>query len=169
MQRIRRAAARLVALAGVTLGLVPVGCTAPPATVELIAVARKALTDAAALEGNRLAQSVQGLDEQAAALDAAFDADVRMVEAGKLADAEGEPVALTAEWVISARKGYAAARSALADQRRRMEAQHAACLDNLAAGGEALDLATQLILQQYALSQRAMRLVGALERRLSDE
>ncbi len=145
------------------------GCGAPPATVELIAVAQKALKDTSAAAADHHAAALRQLDSQAAALDAAFDADVKLAEAGKIRTAQGQPVRLSAEWVISARKGYAAARDALAGQRSHLESAHAADLDNLAAASEALDLAGRLILQQYALTERTRQIVHSLTRRLIRE
>ena len=161
-------------LAGLLVALVlaaalAAGCGAPPATMELIAVAENALIDAAALARSRHGDDIKRIDAQAAALDAAFDADVRLVEAGKIASAAGEPVQLSAKWVISARKGYAAARDALAQQRLRLAAEQAVTSDNFAAAAEALEMARQLILQHYALTERTKLALGSLGRRLIRE
>jgi hypothetical protein len=94
------------------------------------------------------------LNAQQASLDAAFDADVKLVAAGQVKDAEGEALALTPEWVISARRGYIAARDLVADQMRSAEATHATRLDNLEAADQALDMASQLILEQWAVGMR---------------
>ena len=145
------------------------GCGAPPATMELIAVARKGLADASTLEKSRHAEALSRLDAQKAALDSAFDADARLVEAGKIQDAAGKPLPLSAEWVISARRGYAAARDALAQQRRRLQAENASHLDNLSAADEALAMAGRLILQHYALAGQARQIIHALGRRLIRE
>ena len=99
----------VVALRLAAIGLsVASGCGAPPATIELISVAEQALIDARDYQSACQAEQTQQLDSALSSLDAAFDADVRLVEAGKIADATGKTIPLSAEWVISARKGYAA-------------------------------------------------------------
>lgn len=164
-----RALLRLCVLVTLLVPALSAGCGAPPAAMELIAVARKGLADASTLEKSRHAEALSRLDAQKAALDSAFDADVRLVEAAKIRDAAGKPVPLSAEWVISARRGYAAARDALAEQHRRVQAEHACHLDNLSAADEALGMASRLILQHYALAQRARQIVHSLGRRLIRE
>ena len=141
------------------------GCGSPPSSLELIGVAQKALTDAAQYQQQRHQEAVANLDSLQGSLDAAFDADARLVESGKLADADGKPVALNAAWVISARKGYAAARDALAQQRQKAEAAHATQLDNLTAANEALDLSRGLIIQSSSISAQAKQMLMDLERR----
>ncbi len=145
------------------------GCRAPPATVELIAVAEKALTGAADFQAAQHADQLRQLDAQMAALDAAFDADARLAEAGKIINPSGEPVKLTADWVVSARKGYAVAASALAQQRCGLEAAHATARDNLAAASEALELARELILEHSSLSGRAKQLLTSMQRRFAND
>lgn len=152
-------------LAAGLAAVVAPGCSAPPATLELIAVARQGLAHAEAAEAEHHAQAAARLDTRRAALDAAFDADVRLVAAGRIRGEGGAPVELTPDWVISARKGYAAARDALADHARRAEADHAVRLDNLRAADEALDLAADLILRRQNLTARARRLIMNLHRR----
>ncbi len=164
-ERLRRVPA-LLALLGAGLF---VGCGAPPATLELIGVAQKALRETSALEKERHAEELRRLESMKAALDAAFDADVKLAEAGRITDAQGRPVRLSAEWVISARKGYAAARDALSEQQQRLQAAQATHLDNLAAAAEALTLARNLILQQASLSGRARQFLMSLQRRFLRE
>jgi len=165
----RRSRIRAACLAALLGGMVAGGCGAPPATLELIDVARKALSGASAYETDRHADALKRLDAQASALDAAFDADVRLAEAGKITNAAGEPVRLTGAWVISARTGYAAARDAVAEQHRRLQAAHDTHLDNLQAAADALDLASRLILQQYALTAPGRQALEALRRRFARE
>jgi len=145
------------------------GCGTPPATLELISVAREALTDARQYDSARHAEALQRLESTKVALDAAFDADVKLVEAGGIADSAGRPVRLTADWVISARKGYAIGRDALAEQRHRVETSHVTHLDNLSAGSEALDLARDLIILHSTLTGRARQFVMSLQRRLTHD
>ncbi len=145
------------------------GCGAPPATLELIAVAQEALSGASEVQSARHADELARLETVKKALDAAFDADAKLAEAGKILDSAGDPVPFTAEWVVSARKGYAVARDALAEQRSRLEAGHRTHLDNLAAAGQALELAKTLILQQSALTGRAREFLAALARRESND
>ena len=109
---------------------------------------------------------VQRLATQAAALDAAFDADVKLAAAGAICDAEGKPVELTPEWVISARKGYAAGRDILADEVRTAEATHRTGQDNLAAADEALEMATELTVWQSDLSERFKQHLMTVQRSL---
>ena len=143
---------------------VPSGCTAPAATLELIAAARKGITFATEDAAARQEEAISRLQAQTAALDAAFDADVRLVAAGQLADTDGKALALTAEWVISARKGYAAARGILAEQARSSEAAHAAAMDNLAAADESLDMAAQLIVSHWDAAERIKQHVLSLQK-----
>ncbi|MBS3734472.1 MAG: hypothetical protein KGY99_06045 [Phycisphaerae bacterium] len=140
------------------------GCGAPPATTELLAVARQGLAGAQQAESDHHAAALERIAARRAALDAAFDADVARVASGELTDAAGAPVALTAEWVISARKGYAAARDALAEQARAAEQAHATRADNLAAADEALAMAQELIVRQWALRDRVQKTVLTLYR-----
>ncbi len=133
------------------------GCTAAPANLELISVARVGLAQAASFQQAQQQALDAGFDAQQQALDAGFDADVRRVAAGELRRPDGSGVELSAEWVISARRGYAAARDALADARRQNQAQAVLAADNLAAADEALHLAAGLILQQHRLSQHLRR------------
>jgi hypothetical protein len=148
------------ALALLVLG----GCTAQPATLELITVARRALAEAKDTQTAQHVQLLHQMQDTQAALDTAFDADVTLAAAGKITDAGGQPVAFTPEWVISARRGYIAARDELAAQIRIAEAAHAIRQDNLAAGEEALDMASQLILAQWSLSQRLKNILLTAQR-----
>ncbi len=142
------------------------GCGAPTATLELITVARKGIADARVGQEGLHAELVRRLGAQSAALDSAFDADARLAEAGQIKDAQGRPVALSAEWVISARRGYAAARDLLAGQIRSAEKTHATRMDNLSAADEALELASQLILSQWAVREQIRRRLLAVRRSL---
>lgn len=130
------------------------GCSAPPATLDLITFARKALASAQQTQAEQHAEILGHLVSQTAALDAGFDADVKLAAAGQIKNASGEPLKLTAEWVISARKGYVAARDMLAQQVRSLESTDTVAADNLRAADEALEMAAELILRQYALSER---------------
>jgi len=145
------------------------GCSTPPATLELLAVARAGLADALEAQRVQHADTLGRLDAQSAALDAAFDADVRLVAAGGVQDADGNPVALTPEWVISTRQGYAAAVGALAEQRRLAEREHAIRADNLAAADEALEMAAELISRQSNMNEDLRQYLLALQRRWIDE
>ncbi len=138
------------AIAVLTLG----GCTGAPATLELIAVARRALTEAKETQAAQHAQLLQQIAAQQAALDAAFDADVTLAAAGGITDAQGQAVQFSPQWVISARRGYIAARDALGDQVRAAEAAHTVHQDNLTAAEEALDMASELIVAQSSVTER---------------
>lgn len=139
------------------LACVVTGCTAPTATLDLITIARKATGSARDAEDAQHAEIIKHLKRQVAALDSAFDADVRLAERGGIPSPTSQPVKLTAEWVISARKGYAAARDLLAGQMRSAEISHAARVDNLQAGDEALEMASQLIVRRWSVGERIGR------------
>ena len=139
------------------------GCTSPPATLELVGVAQKALSDARVYQDQRHQEAMGNLDSLASSMDAAFDADVRLVAAGGITAPDGKAVALTPEWVISARKGYAAGRDTLTAQRQRMESGHSQQQDNLSAAAEALDLAKALIIQSSVLNEQARHILMSLQ------
>ncbi len=139
------ALAVLTALAG--------GCAAPPATLELISVARRALAEAKDAQAAQHAELIRQMEAQSAALDTAFDTDVRLAAAGQIADDDGKTVPFTPQWVISARKGYIAARDQIAAHIRAADAAHATRQDNLAAADEALDMAGQLIVAQWNIAE----------------
>ncbi len=130
------------------------GCATPTATVDLIGVAKKSLASAAEAQQQSHGLIVKQYQAQQSALDAAFDADVRLAAAGGLKNAKGDPVALSADWIISARKGYTAARETLAEQIRREQATHAVEQDNIAAALEALDMANELTVLQWNVGER---------------
>lgn len=130
------------------------GCATPTATVDLIGVAKKSLVAAVESQKETHELIVRQYQARQAALDVAFDADVRLAASGDLKNAEGQPIALSADWVISARKGYAAARDLLADQIRRERETHAVEQDNLAAAVEALNMAEELTVLQWNVGER---------------
>lgn len=141
------------------------GCATQSASLELITVARRGLSMAQDAQVQQHAQQVGQLSAQSAALDAAFDADVKLVAAGQLKTAQGQAISLSPEWIISARKGYAASRDQVAEQLRQADSANATRLDNLRAADEALDMATQLILQQTNLGSSVIgQLMGAQQK-----
>jgi hypothetical protein len=142
------------------------GCGAPTATLDLISVARRGLADARKAELQRKEEMTRRVETQMAALDDAFDADVRLVSAGDVTGADGKPVELSADWVISARKGYSAAGRMLMEQALADQADHLQRLDNLSAADEALQMAGGLIVRQAAISQRARNVLMQLHRRI---
>ncbi len=73
------------------------GCSAPTATLDLLTVARKGISSAADEEAHQHREIVKRLAAQMAALDSAFDADVRLVGAGQIRTGEGTPVELSPE------------------------------------------------------------------------
>ncbi len=159
--RSRRAARSLRFIAAGVIAAAAGGCSAPAATLELISAARRGLDLAAEAEHRAHAERRESIEARADALDTAFDADVRLVGSGALERPDGSAVELTPEWVISARKGYAAARDALGEKARAVEAVHAANLDNLRTSDEALEMARRLIL-------RRMRLTAPIRAKLED-
>lgn len=148
------------------VALVLPACQAPTATLDLLSVARQGLADARDAQTALHEQHLQQLAARQKALDAAFDADVRLVAAGQLQTPDGQPVDLTAAWVIDARKGYAAARDILASQARQAASVHATHLDNLNASAEAIDLAEQLITLQWSVAEPLRQQFMNLRRRL---
>ncbi len=142
------------------------GCSAPTATLDLLTVARKGISSAADEEAHQHREIVKRLAAQMAALDSAFDADVRLVGAGQIRTGEGTPVELSPEWVISARKGYIAARDLLNEQVQSSQAAHAARRDNLKAADEALEMASELIVRQWNIAERVKQHVLNVQRRI---
>ena len=158
---------RIVAVLAILASVLP-GCS-PSATLDLITVARKGLTMAQEAQTAQRAEIVRQLDGQADALDQAFDADTRLAASGQLKDADGKTVPFSPEWVISARKGYAAARDAIGNQVRQTEALHSVRMDNLKAADEALDMASQLIVQQWSVGERIQQELLKVQRRLAHD
>lgn len=144
------------------------GCSPPPATLDLIAVARAGLADARAAQADQHQALMKQYAAQAAALDAAFDADVRLAAGGALTDGSGKSVPLSGEWVVSARKGYIAARDAVSETMRSAQAAHTVRMDNVQAADEALDMAASLILQQQALNLRVREQLLEFQRKASN-
>ena len=161
------ARSRWTAAACAALAVAAAGCKAPQATLDLITVARKGLAGAQEAEAQHRAAAAERFAAQAGSLDAAFDADVRLAAAGEIQGPDGKPTGLTAEWVISARKGYAAARDLIGNEARAAELASLARTDNLKAADEALDRAAELILQQAELTGRARQTLLDFHRRLS--
>jgi len=145
------------------------GCAAPTATIDLMTVARKGIAYSQEAQSQQHAEILRRMADQAAALDAAFDADVRLVAAGQVKDAQGRPVELSPEWVISARKGYVAARGLLEKQMRSQELANAKQQENLVAADEALEMACQLIVQRWNVGQRVKQQLLKMQRRLVNE
>ena len=143
---VRYWAAMTMLVAGTLTG----GCDGP-AAMELLGVARGAVAQART--------ELQADHDDRLSLVTAFDADVRLVAAGGIVTADGEPVTLSPEWVISARQGYGAAREALVEQMLAMEADHAVRQDNLVAADEAIDQAGRLMLQWSLLSESVQTLL----------
>ena len=140
-----------VAILAVTCALAP-GCSGPAASLQLLTVARQGIEQAQQDQDQRFDELDRAVASQMAGLDAGFDADVRLVATGGLRDATGQPVPLSAEWVVDARRSYTAARDHLATQRADLARAKAVQQDNLRASQEALDLAADLIVQQSALT-----------------
>jgi len=142
------------------------GCAAPGATLDLITVARKGLAMSRQAQADRHAEIVRRLQAGIAELDGAFDNDVRLVAAGQIKSPDGQPAGLTPEWVISARKGYSAARDLVAEDIRAAEQAGAADEDNLKAADEALEMASQLVVQQWSIGERLKQQLIDAQRRL---
>ncbi len=145
---------RSAIFAAIVIVLLVSGCRAPTGTLELIAVGRKGLTSAEQSRQQHQSQLLKFHKAQLAALDSAFDNDVRLVAAGQLKTLSDQPVAFDAQWVISARKGYAAARSIMSEQMRSAQAAGAIEKDNIRAADEALEMAAQLTVLQWNVGER---------------
>ena len=145
------------------------GCSAPTATLDLITVAQKGVRTAQESESQQHQEILRHMDGQLAALDSAFDADVHLAAAGQVKKADGTPVEFTGDWVISARKGYVAARDTVNGQIRSSEAAHAVRQDNLKAADEALAMASQLIVQQWNVGEQIKQRVLDVQRRLLND
>lgn len=148
----KRKFAAVVVLAIVLLALP--GCRTPTATLELIAIGRKGLASARTAQQHHQADLLRHHKAQLAALDSAFDNDVRLVAAEQLKTADDKIIKLDAEWVISARKGYTAARTIMAERMRASQAAWAVEIDNVNAADEALEMATQLTVLQWNVGER---------------
>lgn len=142
------------------------GCGAPSATLDLITLARKAMDSTRQGQLAQHSELMRQFKAQAAALDEAFDADVKLVAAGQIKDASGQPLSLSPQWVISARKGYVAARDIVSQQTRSAETAHATRIDNIKVADEALEMASQLIVRQWAISDRIKQELINVQRRL---
>lgn len=159
--RVKQSSAAGLVLLAAWLG----GCSTPPATLDLITAARAGLDGARQAELAHQAQLAEQLARQAAALDAAFDADVKLVAAGQIVGPDSQPARLTGEWVISARQGYAAALRALQTNQAQDQKAHAARMDNLAATDEALQMASELVSWQMKVSEPIRQRLLALQKR----
>jgi len=143
----------------VTLSVWLAGCATPSATLDLIGIARKAITDEQAQAEQMHGQFIERLKAQGDALDSAFDADVRLVANGQMKMANGAPVELSSDWVISARKGYAAARDMLADAIRSADTAHLVRQENLRVADESLDMASQLVVQNWKVTEKVKQYI----------
>lgn len=169
VRRRRCFAARLAGSAALLIAICLAGCGTDAAAVELIGAAQLGLNSATEGEKAHHARWQEQIDAQRAALAAAFDADVRLAASGQIPGADGQPVELSPEWVISARKGYAAALGMLAEQDRQATAAHATRMDNLAAAGECLQMARELLLRRAELTGRVRGILERIERRWTHE
>lgn len=139
-------------------------CATPTATTDLIAVGKMGLDQAATAERQAHARLMDALDRQKHTLDAAFDADVRLAANRSLQTAAGEPIELSAEWIIAARQGYAAARDEISRQQQAERSAHLQQLDNLQAATEALDLAAELTVLQWNVGEQIKQKFLQLQR-----
>lgn len=145
------------------------GCSAATATLDLISVVRKGIQLEQESEAQQHAQILQHLTGQLAALDSAFDADVRLVAAGQIKSSDGSIVELSPEWIVSARRGYIAARDLLGDQVRSAEGAHSTRQDNLKSIDESLEMASRLVVREWNVTERIRQHVLDTQRRLLHE
>ncbi len=145
------------------------GCSSPTASLDMISVARKGIRLASEGEAQVHNEILQRLQSQVSALDSAFDVDVRLVAAGQILDANDNPVELSSQWVISARKGYIAARDLTTKQIQLSKAAHVKRLDNLKTSAEALKMASNLIVQQWNVANRIKQHILEVQRRFIND
>ncbi len=145
------------------------GCGGPDSTLDLLTVAQQGLRLAAEQQIQQHGRIVQHLQSNLTALDSAFDADVKLAAAGQILGAGGEAVLLTADWVISARKGYTAARGMLTGQIHSAEASHAQSLANLQAAEDALQMAAELTVRRWQVAEQIKQHVLQTHRSLTNE
>lgn len=139
---------------GLVLCLLCSGCATPTATTELIAQGMKGLEMARDAREQSYAIETKMYQQQLASLDAAFDADVKLIAAGGLTDKDGKAVEMTSDWVISARKGYSTAAGVIGKAMIQSHQAYATDLDNIAAANEALQLANELVVLQWNVGER---------------
>lgn len=145
------------------------GCATPTATTELITQGIKGLQMARTAREQSYEIETKMYQQQLAALETAFDADVKLVSTGSLKDADGKPVEMTADWVISARKGYSAAVSAISTHVVKAQQVYATDLDNIAAANEALQLANELVVLQWNVGERFKQQFLQLQQRSTND
>jgi hypothetical protein len=133
----------IVVSAVIMIVLAFAGCAPPAATLGLIRQGEVALMESKKAIDSMGEEIEDKFKAQNAELDAAFDADVHMAAEKDLLDAE---------WVISARKGYSLARTAIAMEQADHARAVAARKDNVAAGLEALGMAKTIIIMQQDMS-----------------
>jgi len=166
MQKLRRMWMLLLSL---LLAGTLVGCSAPTAAMDLIIQARQGLALSRQAHLDQHEQLMRLLGSQKTQLDDAFDNDARLVEAGAITDPQGQPVAMSAEWAISARRGYSAACDAISRQIQQANLAHTQDLDNIQAVDEAMDLAGLLIIQQYSVAQNLKNQLIQAHRRIIND
>ena len=158
----------LLAALAIIPAIFAMGCSPPAASLDLITVARQGIAMARQSQQEQNEIIIKQLAAQQAALDAAFDADVRLAASGQIKDAAGKEIGLSSDWVISARKGYIAARDVLSNQIQQSQAATAVRIDNLHASDEALDMASQLIIQQQGLAIKLEQQLINMQRKLAN-
>ncbi len=145
------------------------GCGGPDSTLDLLTVAQQGLHLAQEQQIQQHSRIVQHMQNNLIALDSAFDADVKLAAAGQIVGPDGQPVRLTADWVISARKGYTAARGMLTGQIQTTQASHAQSLANLQAAEDALQMAAELTVRRWQVAEQVKQHVLQTHRSLTDE
>jgi len=150
---------------GLTVFLMCGGCATPTATTELISQGLKGLEMARDAREQSYAIETKMYQQQLSALDVAFDSDVRLLATGGLKDKDGKAIELTADWVISSRKGYSAAAAAINTHMIKAQQVYATDLDNITAANEALQLANELVVMQWNVGERFKRQFLQLQQR----
>lgn len=136
--RLRSAAAGLVLMIG--------GCSTPPSVPLLVGVAQRVINDERTHLDDDVTRQLHWYDQQRAALEDAFNTDVK------------EQATLDAAWVTQGAAAYAAAREALMQQQMKQQQAIATRQENLQLADDALGRASDLMQQADQLFWQAPQL-----------
>jgi len=150
---------RLISLSVVMLSLL-VGCSAGPATLDLIAVGEAGLIEAKTIQTDTHQELMDGYTQQQKSLNTAFEQDIKAAFNGQTIDPQtGKPLVPTADWIISTQKVTALAANIIANEKVKLQNAYNIRQDNLRASLEALQMARALTLQTYNLGAKAKLLL----------
>jgi len=124
--------------------LIAAGCGTPPSVQPLLAVSQRVLLEEAQRVDDDTRRDAQRVDQSLRALEAAFAADLH------------ERDALDPPWVLSAVRGYAAAREALVEHRLALAHERQTRAQNLRQAAALTDRAVGLLQRRDTLVQRVL-------------